>query len=506
MTAHPPTSAPPTGARRWLALAVLAGAVLLLAIDGTVLYLAIPSLARDLAPTSAQVLWIGDVYSLAIAGLLVSMGGLADRVGRKRLLLIGSAAFGVASVVAAFAPSAEALIAARLALGVAGATIMPSTLSIVRNLFDDDKERARGVAVWAAAAAGGAAIGPLVGGALLEHFWWGSVFLINVPVILVVIVAGAVLLPESRDPDAGRFDLVSVGLSFLAITPIVWVVKRWVDTGVTVPTTAVLVLALLAGWGFVRRQRRSASPLIDVNLFRFPAFSASILANFVAILALTGTLYFFSQYLQLVRGLSPLRAGLTELPVAVFSAAAVVVVGWVLRRLGTGPGIALSLALAAAAMVMLAVAESGGSLVWLVLALVPLGLGLGVTQTLSTNAILSAVPARKAGAASAVAETAYEMGVALGIALLGSTLTLIYRARLVPPGGLGSEDAARVQDSLASATAVLGDREDVMAAAHSAFTTAMQSTSVIAAGLLLVASVIAWRAIPRDAGTAPVAH
>lgn len=483
--------------RRWLALAVLAGAVLLLAIDGTVLYLAIPSLAQDLAPTSSQILWIGDIYSLTIAGLLVTMGGLADRVGRKRLLLVGAAAFGVASVTAAYAPTAEALIAARLALGVTGATLMPSTLSIVRNMFEDPKERARAVAIWAAAAGGGAAIGPLVGGALLERFWWGSVFLINVPVILVVLVAGAILLPESRDPGAGRFDLVSVVLSFLAVTPVVWVVKRWVDSGVSLLTLGVLAGAVVSGWLFVRRQRRSPSPLIDVDLFRFPAFSASILANFVAILALTGTLYFFSQYLQLVRGLSPLRAGLTELPVAVASIGAVVVVGWVLRRLGTGPGIAAALAVASVSMLLLAAAESADALVWLMLALVPLGVGLGVAQTLSTDAVLSTVPARKAGAASAVAETAYEMGVALGIALLGSTLTLVYRARLELPTTLGPEEAARVQDSLASASSVLTGRDDVLAAAHGAFTVAMQTTSVVAATLLAIASVIAWRAVPR---------
>ena len=299
-----------TPARRWASLAVLVGAVLLLAIDATVLYLAVPSLTADLSPTASQVLWIGDIYSLALAGLLVTMGNLADRIGRKKLLLIGAAAFGLASILAAFAPTAEVLIAARLLLGVAGATIMPSTLSLIRNIFTDPIERTRAIAIWSAAAASGIALGPLVGGALLENFWWGSVFLINLPVMALVIGLGAWLLPESRNPNPGRFDLISSGLSMLAIIPFVYTIKQVTGGKFDLLTAAAIIASVVGGILFVRRQRKTASPMIDVDLFRVPAFSGAVLVNFISVFALSGVLFFFSQYLQLARGLSPLQAGL----------------------------------------------------------------------------------------------------------------------------------------------------------------------------------------------------
>ncbi|HLT67969.1 MAG TPA: MFS transporter, partial [Microbacterium sp.] len=295
--------------RRHLSLAVLTGAVLLLAIDSTVLYLAVPSLTRDLDPSATQVLWIGDIYSLAIAGLLVTMGNVADRIGRKKLLLIGSAAFGVASIVAAFAPTAEVLIVARLALGAAGATLMPSTLSLIRNIYPDPAERTRAIAIWSAAAASGIALGPIIGGALLEHFWWGSVFLINIPVMLAVIVVGAIVLPESKNPEAGRFDLLSSALSMLAIVPFVALIKRVAGGSIDPLALTLAVAAALGSWLFVRRQRRSAHPMIDVDLFRNGAFSGAVSVNFISVFAMSGTLFFFSQYLQLARELGPLHAG-----------------------------------------------------------------------------------------------------------------------------------------------------------------------------------------------------
>jgi MFS transporter, DHA2 family, multidrug resistance protein len=492
--------------RRWAALAVLVLAVGLLAIDGTVLYLAVPSLTRDLAPTATQVLWIGDIYSLAIAGLLVTMGTLADRIGRKKLLLIGATAFGVASALAAFAPTAEVLILARLLLGVAGATIMPSTLSLIRTLFPDAAERSRAIAVWSAAAGGGAAVGPLVGGLLLEHFWWGSVFLVNVPVVLVLVVAGAVLLPEAKDPHPGRLDLLSVVLSFAAVMPLVWAIKHAAAEGVDPLAVGVLALAVGSGVWFVRRQNRLAAdgrgPLLDIGLFKVPAFSGAVAANLIAIFALTGMLFFFSQYLQLVRGFSPLVAGVAELPATLASIAVVVVVGWSLRTFGRGRAIALGLAVTALGMVGIAIAEGAEHYVWLALALVPAGLGVGLAMTLTTDAVVSAVPPAKAGGASAISETAYELGVALGVAVLGSLVTLGYQSRVVLPGGLSPDDAARAGDSLASAVTVAGDQgaagPAVLEAAQEAFVASLQTTCVVAAVLVAVAAVVAWRLIPND--------
>ncbi len=493
-------------ARKWGALAVLVGAVLLLAIDGTVLYLAVPSLTAELSPTATQVLWIGDIYSLALAGLLVTMGNLADRIGRKRLLLIGALAFGAASALAAFAPTAEVLIAARLLLGVAGATIMPSTLSLIRNIFTDRVERTRAIAVWSAAASAGIALGPVVGGVLLEHFWWGSVFLINLPVMLVVLIAGAWLLPESRDPNPGRFDLISSALSMLSIVPFVYAIKQLAGGAVDVPTG--VAIAAGAGFGilFVRRQRRVESPMIDVELFRNSAFSGAVMVNFISVFALSGVLFFFSQYLQLARDLSPLEAGLAQLPAALAAMGAVAIVGFLLTRLGRGRAIALALVIGAVGMAAVAAVEGSEQLVWVLLALVPLGLGIGIAETLSVDAVVSAVQPSKAGAAASVSETAYELGVAFGIAILGSIITVLYRAGLVLPPGLPSEVALRAEDSLASAAAVLEQGSEALHAAREAFVAAMQSTTLIAGGVMVVAAVVALVFIPNEKATVAVEH
>ncbi|MBN8883713.1 MAG: MFS transporter [Salana multivorans] len=495
-----------TPARRWASLAVLVGAVLLLAIDATVLYLAVPSLTADLSPTASQVLWIGDIYSLALAGLLVTMGNLADRIGRKRLLLIGAAGFGLATILAAFAPTPEVLIAARLLLGVAGATIMPSTLSLIRNLFTDPIERTRAIAIWSAAAASGIALGPLVGGVLLENFWWGSVFLINLPVMALVIGLGAWLLPESRDPAPGRFDLVSSCLSMLAIIPFVYTIKQVAGGRFELTTAAAIVVSIVGGGLFVRRQRRVASPMIDVGLFRNPAFSGAVLVNFISVFALSGVLFFFSQYLQLARGLSPLQAGLAQLPTALSAMAAVALVGLLLSRLGRGRAIAVALVTGAVGLGLLAALESSEQLVWVLLAVVPLGLGIGVAETLSVDAVVSAVTPAKAGAAASVSETAYELGVALGIAVLGSLMTVFYRSGLDLPGDLPGEVAARAEDSLASAAAVLEPGSPALDAARHAFVSAMQSTTLIAGAVMVVAAVAAVTLIPNGRSAVVVEH
>ncbi|MEU1606422.1 MFS transporter [Micromonospora matsumotoense] len=494
ITSSPPIAgAPLSTRRRWAALAVLAAAVLLLAVDGTVLSLAVPALTASLAPTAEQVLWIGDIYSLTLAGLLVLMGNLADRFGRKRVLLIGSVAFGAASLLAAFAPSAPALIGARLLLGVAGATLMPSTLSLIRNIFPDSGERTRAIAIWSTAFGAGSAIGPLVGGFLLEHFWWGSVFLINVPVMVLVVASGLLLLPESRDPRPGRFDVLSAVLSMTAVVPLVYAVKHVVGAGVDGVTVSCLLAGLVAGVLFVRRQRRLEQPMLDVELFGNPAFVGAVVANVIAIFALVGMLFFFSQYLQFARGFSPLQAGLAELPATLASIVVVVIIALVVARFGRGRAIALGLGLAAAGLAAVAAAAHAPYL-WLGMALVPIGLGIGLAMTLTGDAILSAAPPRKAGSVSAITETANELGVVLGIAVLGSLLSLVYRHAVSVPSGLPAGDAARVRDSLGSALQVLPPQ--ATAGARDAFITGVQVTSSVAAVLTLGAAVLAWALIP----------
>jgi DHA2 family multidrug resistance protein-like MFS transporter len=502
------TTSTPVTTRSWAALGILTLAVLLLAIDGTVLALAVPALTADLDPTATQLLWIGDIYSFALAGLLVTMGNVADRIGRKRLLLIGTVGFGLSSVLAAFAPTPELLIIARAILGISGATIMPSTLAIVRNIFSDPAMRTRAIAVWAAGATAGAAVGPIVGGVLLEHFHWGSVFLINVPIMVLVLVGGLLLLPESKDPRAARIDLVSALLSFVAIVAVVYAIKHVFASGLDLTVPVAVLVGLIAGWIFLRRQRTLERPLIDVTLFRSAAFSGAVVANTVSIFAFVGLLFFFSQYLQLVRGLGPLQAGLTELSATVASIVVIAFAGYALGRLGRGRAISVGLAFGAVGLGVLALAEGMPGLVGIIVGFAIVGFGAGLAMTLTTDAVVSAAPRERAGAASSIAETAYELGAALGIAVLGSVQLALYRWNLSPVPDAAIADAAG--ESLATAMTQLDLADSAVLAAieqaQHAFTVGMQWTSVIAAVLLAIAAVIAWVAIPSHRGRTPVEH
>jgi MFS transporter, DHA2 family, multidrug resistance protein len=302
------------GRREWIGLAVLNLAAVVYAMNLTVLHLAVPSLSADLEPTSVQLLWIVDIYGFVVAGSLITMGTLGDRIGRRRLLLIGAVAFGVASVLTAFSTSAEMLIAARALLGVAGASVAPSTLSLIRNMFHDEGQRTFAIGVWVTSYSVGGAIGPLLGGVLLEFSWWGSVFLLAVPVMALLLVLGPLLLPEFRDPDAGRLDLVSAGQSLIAVLAVIYGLKQIAQDGLGWPPVLAILAGLAVGAAFVRRQTRLADPMIDLRLFRARAFSASLIVYTVAILVVFGTFLFVFQYLQLVAGLSPFEAGVWSLP------------------------------------------------------------------------------------------------------------------------------------------------------------------------------------------------
>lgn len=505
MTDRTPEAAERAGPREWWALSALVLVVLLLAIDGTVLYLAVPALIDDLDPTTTELLWIGDIYAFVLAGLLITMGNLADRIGRKKLLMLGAGAFGLASMLAALAPNPEILIAARALLGAAAATLMPSSLSIVRTMFSDRSQRTRAIAIWAAGATAGAALGPLVGGVLLEHYWWGSVFLINVPVMALVLVVGIPLLPESRGNTVHPVDLLSSALSIMAIVPLVYAIKHWLGSGLDAAVGVSAAAGLFIGWVFIRRQRRLTQPLLDVSLFRLPAFLGAVISNGLALFAFLGLLFFYSQYLQLVRGYGPLLAGLAELPATLAAIVVIAFIGFLVDKLGTGRAIGAGLATAALGLTGIAL-TSGLSTYWgLATALAVLGLGVGVAATLSVDAVVTVVPKERAGAASSIAETAYELGGALGIAVLGSIHLANYRAHLDPPAGASADDIARAERSLASAVAD-GQNAELVAHAQDAFTTAMHTTAYIAAALMALAAVTAWRIIPSmraDGRTAP---
>ena len=488
------------GPREWLGLAVLTLPCLLYAMDLTVLNLAVPHLSGDLRPSSAQLLWIVDVYGFMVAGLLVTMGTLGDRIGRRRLLLAGAAAFGVASVLAALSTSAGMLIAARALLGVAGATIAPSTLSLIRNMFGDPGQRTVAVSVWISSFSVGGAVGPLAGGVLLQWFWWGSVFLLAVPVMVGLLVLGPVLLPEFRNPKAGRVDLISAAMSLVAVLAVVWGLKRLAEDGPGWPPVVSMVAGLAVGVGFVRRQQVLADPLLDLGLFRVVAFSAALTTNVLSFFVGFGALLFVAQYLQLVVGLSPLAAGLWMLP-----ASGGFIVGSLLTPVLAGrvrPGLVMAGGLGLAAVGFGLLTQLGtdhaSGLAVLVGGSVVFSLALAPVDTLATDLAVGSAPAERAGAASALAETGAEFGGALGIAILGSIGIAVYRGQMAHalPYGVAPQAAAAARDTLGGAVAAAGQVPDQLAqallgAARQAFTQGLHLAFAISAAAAAAVAVLA---------------
>jgi DHA2 family multidrug resistance protein-like MFS transporter len=490
--------APRAGRREWVGLSVLALACLLYAMDLTVLHLALPTISADLRPSSAQLLWIVDIYGFLVAGSLITMGTLGDRVGRRRMLMIGASAFGAISIVAAFANSAEMLIATRALLGLAGATLAPSTLSLIFTMFQNPRERSVAIGVWITAFSAGGAIGPVLGGVLLEHFWWGSVFLLAVPVMALLLVLGPRVLPEYRTPDAGRLDLISAAMSLVAVLTAIVGLKEMAQDGIGPRAAIFLATGLGIGVLFVRRQLTLTDPLIDVRLFRIPAFTTALVINVLSIFVAVGYFLFVAQYLQLVLGLSPLAAGLWSLPSSVGFIAGAQLAPRIGRHIRPAVTMGVGLTLAAIGLVTLTQVGATGGLVPLVFASLVISLGLAPVLTLTTDLIVGSAPPERAGAASGLSETAAELGGALGIAILGSIGVAIYRRELTAglPEGVPAESAHIARDTLGGAVAVAGQLPtdlgaSVLTVAHDAFLRGMHLTSGLAAVAAIALAILA---------------
>lgn len=484
--------------REWIGLAVIALPCLLYSMDLTVMNLAVPHISADLKPTGAQLLWMVDIYGFMIAGSLITMGTLGDRIGRRRLLLMGAAAFGIASVLAAFSTTAGMLIATRALLGLAGATLAPSTLSLIRNMFPNPEQRTVAIGVWITSYSTGGAIGPLVGGLLLEHFWWGSVFLVSVPVMVLLLVLGPALLPEYRDADAGALDLPSAVQSLAAVLAVIYGLKRIAEDGVGWLPAVCILTGLAIGAAFLRRQRTLTSPLIDLALFRAPAFSAALAINTLSFFGAFGAFLFIAQYLQLVIGLSPLQAGLWSVPSALGFIVGSMLAPLIVRHISSGLAVVAALALSVVGFGVLTQVGGATGLTILVTGSVIFSLGLAPVVTLGTDLIVGSAPPGRAGAAAAISETSSEFGGALGIAVLGSVVTAVYSHAMADTVLTGVPPAAMqtVRSTLGGAVAVAAELPGTSGAAlldtsRDAFAQAFQVTATISAALLLATTILA---------------
>ncbi|MFE7171898.1 MFS transporter [Streptomyces sp. NPDC057616] len=482
------------GRREWTALGVLMLPLLLVSMDVSVLYFAIPAISADLEPSGTQQLWIFDIYAFVLAGLLMTMGSLGDRIGRRTLLLVGAAAFGTASLVAAYANSAETLIAARAVLGVGGATLMPSTMALVRTMFTDPGQRAKAIGLWSGVMTAGIALGSVMSGVLVQYFWWGSVFLVNLPAMALLLVLGPLLLPESKDPNPGRFDRPSVPLSMAAVLPVVYGLKEIPSEGWHAQYVVSITVGLLFAALFVHRQRTTASPMIDPALFRRRGFAPSVVLNLVASFGMLGSAFFTTQYLQSVLDKSAMEAALWALlPSVPIGMAAPMATALVQKGVNRAYVVTAGFAIAAAGYAMLALADTDG--LWLVLAACGV-LASGIVMVISqiTDLALSSAPVERAGSAASLMETGAEFGGALGMAVLGSIGTAIYRHDIPA----AAPDAAR--ETLGGALAVAGHLPgragDALAtAAREAFTNGMQGAAIAGAVLLAGAALSAARAL-----------
>ena len=506
-----PATAPRATRREWIGLAVIALPCMLYSMDLTVLNLAVPALSAALTPTATQLLWIVDIYGFMVAGFLITMGTLGDRIGRRRLLLIGATAFGIASVLAAFSNSAGMLIATRALLGIAGATLAPSTLSLIRNMFHDPGQRRAAVGLWITSYSVGAMIGPFLGGLLLQYFWWGSVFLIGVPVMILLLLLGPVLLPEFRDPNAGRLDLISAAMSLAAVLLVIYGLKQIAQDGFGWLPLTTIVAGLAVGLGFIRRQGTLAHPLMDLRLFRDPAFTAALTTYLLATFVAFGVYIFVAQYFQLVLELSPLEAGLWSLPWAGTFIVGSNLTPLFARRFGAVPVMVGGLLVAAIGFVLITQVPGTSGLAVLVAGSVIYSFGLAPVFTLTNDFIIGNAPPERAGAASALSETSSELGGALGIAILGSIGTAVYRGMMgerLPPG-VPAEAAEAARNTLGGAVAAASEMATQPAAvlldsAREGFTRAMVVSAALCA-MVMLATAVLFAVLMRHRQPQPIA-
>ncbi|WOC14872.1 MFS transporter [Pseudochrobactrum sp. MP213Fo] len=431
---------------RWLVLAIVSSALFLIVIDMTVLYTALPRLTHDLGASASEKLWIINAYPLVVAGLLPGLGSLGDRIGHRRMFIAGLVVFGLASFAAAYAPSASALIAARVLLAVGAAMMMPATLSIIRLTFEDENERSLAIGIWAAVASGGAAFGPVVGGVLLEYFWWGSVFLINVPVVAIALIM-AVLVLEKRPGNASRkWDLVGSLQVMVGLVGVTFALKELAkrDSSMVLFSGA-LIIGLLALFVFVRRQQTGKTVLIDFGLFRNIKFSSGVLAASVSSATLIGVELVFSQRLQLVSGYSPLEAGLLILPIPLAAFVAGPLVGLSLPKIGAARVLWGGMAITGIGCTLYLFSFNLQPHLWLI-GLTIMGFGVGAAMTGASTSIMGSAPPEKAGMAASIEEVSYELGGAMGVTIFGSLMTAIYTAFMIVPAG--TELSEIVRDSL----------------------------------------------------------
>lgn len=480
--------------REWIGLGVILLPCMIYAMDLTVLNLAVPQLSEDLDPSSVQTLWIMDIYGFMVAGALITMGTLGDRIGRRKLLMIGAACFGTTSLLAAFAPTAELLIVARALLGLSAATLAPSTLSLIRNMFLDDRQRTFAIGVWVAGFSAGGAIGPVIGGFLLEHFWWGSVFLINVPCMILLLIVAPLLLPEYRDENAGKLDPLSAAQSVAAVLAVIWGLKDIAANGFNAAALVAVAAGILFGVLFARRQKRMAEPLIDLSLFQVPAVRSSLVVNMAGVFVLFGGFFFIAQYLQLALGLGPLEAGFWLAPSGVIFAVSSLVTPALAQRFRPSLIIGLGFLLTALGFAVLAFVETFGTGAILA-GLVLFSLGFSPVATMTTDLVMTSVAPEKAGQASGVSETSFEFGGATGIAVLGAIFIAIYRNLLdrLPvelPAAVQGDVHRTIGGAFELARTLPGPQgEALLAAAREAFTSALVVTSLLSAGIALAIAI-----------------
>lgn len=486
------------GLKEWLGLSILVLPSLLLFMMLTVLFLAAPHIAADLAPSNTQMLWILDIYGFVMAGFLVAMGVLADRVGRRRMLMLGAAIFGIVSVIAAYSPSPEMMIVWRAVLGLAAAMQMPATLGLIFSIFHNPKQRGIAIGIWAASISAGVAVGPLVSGLLLEAFSWQATFLVAAPVMAVVFLGAPLLLPATRDPNAGKFDFISVVLLLATLLPIIFGIKQFAATDGAGTAMLALAIGLVAGLVFVIRQLRAETPLLDVRLFANRTISSALAVFMLSAAGLGGVYFMFAQHLQLVAGLSPFSAGLAILPAALLLVVVAMTSPIMARRVRPGTVIAVGLAIQVVGYLLLTQIDAATGLAVLIGSFMVLYPAVAPSMALTTDLVVGSVPPEKAGAASGLATTANDLGISFGIAVIGSLGLAAYRAAMGRdlPAELSPEAAELASGSIGGALGVAAGLPEVeggqlVEIARQAFASGLNQVAFVAAAVALVAAIIA---------------